>query len=105
MRKVKAESTTGVADRWRDQYFIAGQWTFTCDGSSRNIYKKLCALGTRPKPAEVAKVIGNGTWSHEFCSECRKNALTVVKFGNDGDGMSLCRTCLGRALRLLGKGR
>jgi hypothetical protein len=93
-------SARGVAEAWRRQYQRDGKWADTVKGSSRATYRKLCALGKRPGIAQVAKVIGNKSWSYLTCAGCRAHIVRAVQIGESWDTSAplFCECCLDEAL-------
>ena len=50
-------------------------------------------------PEDIAKIIGNCTWTTLTCDECVERVLEVVEIG-DTDSILLCKPCLKKALEL-----
>lgn len=91
----------GIAERWRTQYERPnGNWPVTAHGSSMDIHEALCALGEDPDPDDVAKIIGNKSWSYHSCSGCGDYYHRLVEIG-EYEQKSYCKTCLTEALALL----
>lgn len=99
----------GVVDKWKEQYAKGGEWGDIYIGgyavSAKTIYDALVALGPTPCPDKVDEVIGNGSWTHLYCNECRQRVDLAVCVGEEPDYDSatayLCEPCLRAAYALL----
>lgn len=87
----------GIVSRWERQYGHgrSGQDKF-------EILTKLKALDLESASAdEVNRIIGNSSWTTEFCSACNKWTIPVIVVGDVPDYESatahLCRTCFEKA--------
>jgi hypothetical protein len=99
----------GAAERWREQYLgpVGGRWI--PQPEKKAIHEALVALGPSPEPADVARVIGNDSWTDPgACDGCGKKVTAAVRVGDEPDYESstaaLCRGCLREALSLLPEG-
>lgn len=97
----------GVAQKWREQYFVNKCWGTTQRGSSRDVYEKLIELGPSPTSVQIADVIGNDSWTHVRCDECEQPQERVIRLGQrpdyDVSTIYICDECLNRAIELLHK--
>jgi hypothetical protein len=84
-------STDGVANRWREQY-PEGQRVLACGESVKKIQDALDALLPDSDPEKAAKIIGNKSWTHPFCSCCQEYVLHAVQFGDATE--ATCLPCL-----------
>lgn len=96
-----------VAERWRKQYQLEdGSWRqlYIGVGDSKSIFIQLIDLGPQPKPDDINKIIGNGTWTGLTCDECDRDVDEVVQLGEqpnyDSSTASICRLCLRQATEL-----
>lgn len=71
-------------------------------------YGKLCSLDTATATSEdVARIIGNDSWTIPWCHECDAEAedLILVRLGaSEGEtksGSAVCKQCLQKAINLL----
>ena len=84
-------NTTGVAARWREQYEERlSRWY---DDNKKEIYKKLLALGENPDREDVAKIVGNKSWSYLTCDGCQESEAALVSIG-EYEAKNYCKTCL-----------
>ncbi len=100
---VSVASGRGVAERWRTQYQYKGKWTVTVSGDSGKVYKRLCTLGGNPGIDDVAKVIGNKSWSYLSCSACGEEVTRAANLTRDysDNEILLCEACLKDGLQAL----
>ena len=102
-------SGRGVANSWRKQYYDRNgrEWLGLTYGSSRDIHKKLCALGPNPNVKRVDKIIGNKSWTHLDCSGCGTLVLKAVSFKPEysDDETLLSESCVKAAAAVLKKAR
>jgi hypothetical protein len=90
-----------VAVRWRNQYpFSAGRGSK--DGA-RDIYLKLCELRPGASVEQVEAIIGNNTWTSEYCEECGQMVEGVAVLGScDSECRArICLDCLKKAVTAL----
>lgn len=84
-----------AAERWRRQY---------PDDKAKQ--PALVALGDRPNPDDVNRIVGNKSWTEvPTCGECRRHNLpSVVQLGDEPDYDSstawVCLDCLRKAVAL-----
>lgn len=85
----------GAAEAWANQY----------PREKRDIFKALVALGAKPKPEDVNKVIGNDSWTRVACDECGEEVYAVVQIGQepgyDSATAEVCLSCLVNAVELI----
>lgn len=93
-----------AASNWKEQYFVGGKWQHIEFGSSKSIYESLLALGENPRPREVARIIGNESWTRTKCDECESFSSVIVRLGQEPDYESatayICDNCLSLAIAL-----
>lgn len=97
----RQEKAAGVATCWREAYFYKDRWSFGAD--KEPIYKKLVALGTSPTADEVDKVIGNPSWTSQYCTNCNQNSEDVILIGRvdyDTESAYICKPCCETALKM-----
>ena len=81
-----------VLAKWENQYPVGSTKDKT------DITAELRKLDFKTATAEqIDKIIGNGSWTHLFCSECSDYGDEGVEFG----GSSICYTCLVSAVAVL----
>lgn len=92
-RSSKAASS---AVAWFNAYFDKGRWIYGED--KRLKWEALKALGDKPNPDDVDRVIGNPTWTSTRCDECGTLPEVVVMVGDEPDYESntvhLCTECI-----------
>lgn len=92
----------GVPDRWDHQY---ARWDD--DSDKKKIGRNLRALDLETATRDdIAKVIGNSSWTTIKCDDCGTPDLDVaVEVGQEPDYESstatLCKRCLGKAYRMV----
>ena len=65
------------------------------------ITKKLNAT-INPTPKEINEIIGNSTWTSEYCDCCNKEVTVSVELEIDSNFSSIiCKHCLEKALLLI----
>lgn len=100
--KTEREEVAGVAQRWKSQYCVSGDWAGG-QGNEREKYDALVAISTSGTAADVARIIGNDSWIGEDCNECGKHTA-VILIGEEPDYESatvyLCLPCAKRAVEL-----
>lgn len=87
----------GVAQAWRFQYE-----RFKCGADKMEIADKLDALDKDTATSEdVARIIGNDSWTKLRCDECARYVEAVVQVGEEPEIEShtacLCRECFDNA--------
>ena len=91
-----------VATRWYEQY----KSMFVQYPDKKEIYEKLNALNTETAiPADVIAIIGNDSWTTQFCDECKEKSSILMEIGEEPDYESstarICPACLEKALVLV----
>ena len=75
-------------ERWMRQYAKRG------DESKDKITDALATLPNEQRTATaIAQIIGNKSWTHVFCAECRQYVDVGISFGSDPE-ITLCAPCL-----------
>lgn len=72
------------------------------EDNKREIYQKLVALGSHPKPDDVNKVIGNDSWTDIDCMVCGdavEKAVTIQLI--DDETIEICAKCVKKMQALL----
>lgn len=96
------ESIASVAERWRRQYLVRGEWHFAGGKSGQVIYDKLRALNTMTAThADVEAIIGNCSWTKQFCHECSDYKQPCISLGYADSSATVCLKCLRKAVRML----
>lgn len=99
-----ARPRDAVARRWYAQYADGGNWPEygkPWGRTKRKTYDALMALPQDATADAVDEVIGNKSWTHEFCSSCSEYHRRAIKFGEDYSGATVCEDCLRTALAML----
>lgn len=107
MRLVTPEIlATTAAERWKYGFCTGrarGDWY---SEDARKIHEKLVALGPNPSPSDVDNVIGNSSWTRQYCNEPQCESVAFVEVGQVPDYESataaLCIACLYKAAALAG---
>ena len=94
----------GVADKWRKQYDPSSE------AAVINKWKQLDALDKDPASVDdVARIIGNKSWTRITCHECKNDVSEAVEVGEPPDYESntavICRSCMTKAVTLLQGGQ
>lgn len=89
-----------ICPTWKQQYCISGKWVYGHDKEVK--YYKLLNLGDKKTEENIAEVIGNKSWTRLECSECGEDSNSVITMSVEEYGMYLCKSCLRKALELLG---
>jgi hypothetical protein len=89
-------SAVGVAERWSQQY-PPENWP----GAKQDIAKKVRELGDRANPDEVAKAIGNESWTHPHCDSCGTYVKRAVAYANGDRDFMVCEPCIIAAMAAL----
>jgi len=102
---VNVSTARGAAERWRESYFggHGDKWrqgTLSCGKTAEEIYDLLCLLGPDPAREDVAKIIGNKSWSYLSCDGCNEQVVYTVSIG-EYEPKQYCKTCLSEALAVL----
>ena len=94
-----------VATKWKATYYRDGAGWHYCVGESDKIYCGLVALPIGASPAQIAKVIGNTSWTDLTCDQCKKSVTLLVTVGDERDYESstadLCKKCITKAFKLM----
>ncbi len=97
---IEVATARNVAERWRSQY--GNDWPNTALGQSKDIYDKLCDLGLNPLIEDVAKIIGNQSWSYISCDGCSDYIERAVRLGDTySESKRYCATCIAEAHQVL----
>lgn len=91
----------GVAKKWYKAYAPNGRgvaWGRLIHESSETIYRELEAIDKETAtPEDVAKIIGNDSWTRIVCGECKEDVSAVIRCGAETDYESatacICRRC------------
>lgn len=101
----------GVAEKWRRQYSKSSYWeTPNATGrTAAQVAARLDALDVETATHEdVAKIIGNDSWTELICNSCRADCERVVQVGEPDDYESrtanLCLSCARKAVEAFGGG-
>lgn len=87
----KKHIVESVHVRWANQYPPE-----TCEPDKKRILDKLKEL-TNPTEKEVIEIIGNKTWTQNFCDECGKDSDVTIWVGGHkewNDPIKICPICL-----------
>lgn len=88
---------SGIAERWRKQYETQGRFM---EESRKKTYEELKGLGDKPSPEDVARIIGNKTWSYSSCESCSDQVSVLIFIGSDYEPKGYCKTCISEAFEL-----
>lgn len=97
----RQEKAAGVAAHWRSSYLQGDTWQYGID--KEQIYKKLVGLGTDPTADDVDKVIGNPSWTSQYCTNCNKTSENLILIGRvdyDTDSAYICKPCCETSLMM-----
>lgn len=98
---VQIASARGVAARWAHQYqHPVDGWRSPDNGSAKDIYDQLIALGPNPSIEKVAEIIGNKSWSYITCEGCSDRVERAVAIG-EYEPKAYCETCIAEAAQAL----
>ena len=103
----RSERARDAARVWKESYCSPnGKW-YPCYGENKKeIYEKLCKLGTNPDPDEVDRVIDDPSWTKVWCNECRNYVEEAIEIGEkpgyDSETATVCTDCLKSAWVLVG---
>ena len=101
----KQEKIKNVAKEWKEQYYVGGKWR--CGEGMRLVYEAL--IREQPKTErEVARIIGNNSWTENICEACERDVEILVELSNfldewDTNVFFICEDCLRKALALIEK--
>lgn len=101
-----------VAERWKEQYFIYGQWETIRDLqeggkiSSKVVYDRLSQLNLDTASiSEVDAAIGADGWATTTCNQCSRKCENVIRLGDEPDYDSstvvICEDCLSKAVKVM----
>lgn len=65
------------------------------------VHERLVALGEAPSIEDVAKIVGNQSWSYLSCEGCSDYVERGVRIG-EFEAKIYCATCIGEAALVLG---
>lgn len=83
-----------VAERWFLTYFRENRWAIMANGVSAEVkYDLLCKAKTA---AQIDAIIGNASWTNNFCGECNQYRPEAIVFGH-GESTTICPECLTKA--------
>ena len=75
----KKEKIKNVAEEWKEQYYVGGKWR--CGEGMRLVYEAL--IREQPKTErEVARIIGNNSWTENICEACERDVEILVELSN-----------------------
>ena len=91
-----------VATRWYAQY----QSMFVQHPDKKETYEKLLALDTETATsADVSNIIGNYSWTTQYCNECGEKSRFIVEIGEepgyDSSTAQICPYCIQKAWALV----
>jgi hypothetical protein len=90
----------GVSKRWRRQYGETPK-----NPRFAEILRQLDALGDEATPEQIEQIIGNKSWTREYCNLCDSEVSVWVRLGDEPDYESatveVCPSCLRAALFVL----
>lgn len=100
MKKLtRTDLIRSVADRHRTQYAGYPQEHLLADGRSvHNIQMELNALSNSASEEDVAKIVGNKSWTRLNCDECCSEVSEVVIAGRTDPSNYFCRSCIERMM-------
>lgn len=96
------ELIQNVATRWKSQYGYNGEWGF--NEYHKNVYSNLLSLDTNTATAEdVARIIGNESWSYAWCSLCGNHSpISVITNATFIDeDIIICESCIEKVHSML----
>lgn len=82
-----------IQQAWKLQMYNNGKWYAP---GHETVYNKLCEL-KRYSKSKIDAIIGNETWTSEWCSECRKYKVDLIQFGPEDEHIRLCKECVAEA--------
>jgi len=90
----KQEKIKNIVKRWKYQY----------PKDKKDITEKLIQANPTTED-EIAKIIGNRTWTTNRCDECGEDKDVLIQLGQEPDYESstacICLNCLKKALKLI----
>jgi hypothetical protein len=90
-----------IAERWKRQYYKDIPKPKWYDHGKENIYLALMLLPDDATIEQIAKAIGNNSWTHSFCTFCSTYTLRAVEMGERYSSRPVCQTCIKEAWDLL----
>ena len=87
-----------VAARWKQHYFRDGEWGLCFAGSERVFHALLSCGNTRE---EIDAIIGNNSWTHMFCEECKEWFERAIEIGEGYESKIFCEACLKKAVSMI----
>lgn len=96
----KRSIISAVADKYRAQFLGVKMY------EERTAYdlKRLNDLELETcTEDDIKKIIGNSSWTTNYCSECRGDFEKTVSIGryDYGESIMLCEACIEKALKLI----
>lgn len=99
----KQDRIKGVAAAWAEQYSLYLRQKATGWKEKKAILDDLRALPATATEDDIARIIGNRSWTELSCDECEQSVEAVIEIGRDdevGYGAKVCADCLSRGLAL-----
>lgn len=95
----KRDRIKDVAQHWHSQYFVNGAWKL-CKGGAEIIYNQLVQLTSDATEEDIAKIIGNRSWTRNQCDDCGEDSDVVAIFAETTAEQIIyvCPKCLRAAL-------
>lgn len=100
-RMTRKTAARSVPERFVRQYLDpdSKEWTILADGRDcGEVYTQLLGAKT---PDEIDEIMGNPSWTHPWCSECRGYVQSAIYLGEGYDTFVICDDCLQRAVGLV----
>jgi len=92
----KQHKIDNITKSWYKQY----KRYMTPGGDKLEIYEKLLKLD-QPTEAEIIDIIGNKSWTENYCDECGEDWEILIQIGQEPDYESrtakICQSCLRKA--------
>ena len=100
----KRDRIRTVAKRWSKQYGIGTHWE--ADPVKQGISQSLEMLDKETCSADdVAKIIGNNSWTRMRCDECKEDTTWIIQLGEmlryENNTANICRACFDKAITLV----
>lgn len=90
-----------VADRWHKQY----RQLYEQSPGKLDILDRLRALNGTGTPEQINSIIGNNSWTKNYCHECGKDSEILIHLGDapreDTTWIHVCPDCLKAALAMV----
>lgn len=98
--RTKQDLCRNVAQQWRKNY----ERSFDAWPDKKFVYLALQELNGSGTEEQIAKIIGNDSWTRNKCDECGKDAQTTVQLGAEPDHdtptVFVCLTCIKTGAKL-----